>query len=66
MRFRQAEAAERVIVGMMEHTGGRVERERCRAGGAFWQFAIRALYGIRRLTAGVEQAGWRPDRSPRR
>ena len=22
--------------------------------------------GIRRLTAGVEQAGWRPDRSPRR
>jgi hypothetical protein len=32
-----------VIVGMMEHTGGRVERERCRAAGAFWQFATRAV-----------------------
>ena len=25
------------------HTGGRVERERCRAGDAFWQFATRAV-----------------------
>jgi hypothetical protein len=34
-----------LIVGMMEHTGGRIERERCRAGGAFWQFATRAPSG---------------------
>ena len=57
MRFRHAEAAERVIVAMMEHTPAG-ELNASAAGpevppGSSPQRRV----GIRRLTAGVEQAG---------